>query len=335
MIRYNLDFLGLAEVRWDNSGEHQLQSGFKLLYSGVQTQTQVHTHGVGLLLSQLAQRSLITWTPHGPRILEATFKTQQKKINLKVVVGYAPTNDATDDNKDDFYDQLETVMSKNKSSKDITMLIGDLNAKVGRDNEGIENIMGKEGLGSKNENGDRLIDFCVRQGIVIGGTIFPHKDIHKATWISPDGRTKNQIDHVCISKKFRRSLLDVRVMRGADADTDHYLVTAKLQLKLKKIQKPKQTRIKFDTKKLKNERIRQEFSLTLRNRFNILQEEAEDDQNEELNINESWNKIKQVFNNTSKEILGPNRHEAKPWISDVSLAVKCNQHELKISCKSH
>ncbi|GFR72233.1 craniofacial development protein 2 [Elysia marginata] len=58
----------------------------------------------------------------------------------------------------------------------------------------------------------------------------------QAAWISPDGKTENQIDHFGISKKFRRFLEDVRVMRGADTGTDHYLVglLAKLRLKLKR-----------------------------------------------------------------------------------------------------
>ena len=324
MLRYNLEILGLAEVRWDNSGEHKLLSGQKLLYSGVQTQDQVHTHGVGLLLSKAAQKSLISWTPHGHRLLEASFKTQNKKIKLKIIYGYAPTNDANDENKDHFYDQLENIILKNKSSKDITLFLGDLNAKVGKCNVGIEHIMGREGLGTKNDNGDRLIDFCTRQELVIGGTLFPHKDIHKATWVSPDERTKNQIDHICINKKFRNSLLDVKARRGADANTDHYLVTATLQLKLKAVQKPQQTRVKFDTKKLKNEQIRAEFTLTLRNRFLALQEE-----DGESNVNEDWDKIKNAIINTSSEILGPQKNEAKPWISEESLTLIEERRKIK------
>nr|KAG5688778.1 hypothetical protein BaRGS_030647 [Batillaria attramentaria] len=67
-----------------------------------------------------------------------------------------------------------------------------------------------------NENGERFADFCALNQLVIGGSIFPHKRIHKATWRSPDHVTENQIDHICISRKFRRSWRDVRVMRGAD-----------------------------------------------------------------------------------------------------------------------
>ena len=55
---------------------------------------------------------------------------------------------------------------------------------------------------------------------------FPHKDVHKLTWVSPGGRDKNQIDHIAINGKWKRSLQDVRARRGADIGSDHHLVTA-------------------------------------------------------------------------------------------------------------
>ncbi|EDO49884.1 predicted protein, partial [Nematostella vectensis] len=70
--------------------------------------------------------------------------------------------------------------------------------------------------------------------LVIGGSVFHHRRIHKATWVSPDLSTENQIDHLCIGKKFRRSLQNVRIKRGADVASDHHLLVARLKLKLKK-----------------------------------------------------------------------------------------------------
>ena len=58
--------------------------------------------------------------------------------------------------------------------------------------------------------------------------------LHKGTWVSPDHVTVNQIDHICINKKFRRSMLDLKARRGADIASDHHLVVAKVKLKLKK-----------------------------------------------------------------------------------------------------
>ena len=66
--------------------------------------------------------------------------------------------------------------------------------------------------------------------LVIGGSVFPHKRVHKATCVSPNYTVENQIEHFCISKKFRRTLLDVRVMRGEDASSDQHLLVGKLQL---------------------------------------------------------------------------------------------------------
>ena len=95
-----------------------------------------------------------------------------------------------------------------------------------------ELIMGKHGTGIQNENGELFIEPCTFNDLVIGGTLYPHKTIHKTTWVSPDGKTENQIDHITIGRKWRRSLHDVKVKRGADAASDHHLVVAVLKTKL-------------------------------------------------------------------------------------------------------
>jgi len=90
----------------------------------------------------------------------------------------------------------------------------------------------------------------------IGGSIFQHKRIHKNTWVSPDHVTENQIDFVCCSRKFRRSVLDSRLKRGADAASDHHLLT----LKLKKNENMKQViRVKYRVHLFK-EHIKANFS---------------------------------------------------------------------------
>ena len=63
----------------------------------------------------------------------------------------------------------------------------DLNAKVGQDNY----IMGVHGIGARKDSGERFVDFCSTNLLVIGGTIFQHKSCHKISWISPSERTSN------------------------------------------------------------------------------------------------------------------------------------------------
>ncbi|VDP44631.1 unnamed protein product [Schistosoma margrebowiei] len=152
---------------------------------------------------------------------------------MNVIRRYAPTNDYNEDFKDRLYDTLQSIIEM-CPTKDLTILMGDFNAKVGADNTGYEDIMGQHGLGERNESGERFANLCAFNKLVIGGTIFPHKSIHKITWTSPDHTTQNQIDHICINKTFRRTIEDVRTKRGADIASDHHLLVAKMKLKLKK-----------------------------------------------------------------------------------------------------
>ncbi|VDP51424.1 unnamed protein product, partial [Schistosoma margrebowiei] len=179
----------------DLSWTEKASYGEVLLYSGHEKDNAPHTQGVALMLSKVARNALVGWESHGSRIIKASFKTKKEGIKMNIIQCYAHTNDSNDDIKDQFYERLQSVIEK-CSRKDLTILKGDLNAKVGIDNTGYEDIMGRHGLGERNENGERFANLCAFNKLVIGGTIFPHKRIHKATWISPDHTTANQIDHI-------------------------------------------------------------------------------------------------------------------------------------------
>jgi hypothetical protein len=72
-----------------------------------------------------------------------------------------------------------------------------------------------------NDNGVRVVNFATSKNLVVKSTMFPHRNIHKYTWTSPDGKTHNQIDHVLIDRRWHSSILDVRSFREAKCDTDH------------------------------------------------------------------------------------------------------------------
>ena len=63
----------------------------------------------------------------------------------------------------------------------MTILMGDFNAKIGSDNNRYEEVMGRQGLGKMSENGEMLADVCAFNNMIIGGSVFPHRRIHKAT----------------------------------------------------------------------------------------------------------------------------------------------------------
>ena len=109
-------------------------------------------------------------------------------------------------------------------------MMGDFNVKIGMDYTGYDDFMRTHALGQMNENRERFADLCALNQLVIGGSIFPHKRIHKATWISPNHVKENQIDPLCVSRKFRRSWQDVRVLRGAGVSSDHHLPMTTVRL---------------------------------------------------------------------------------------------------------
>ena len=177
MKQYNICLLGLSETRWLQAGQLRLASGETLLCSGHSEEGAPHTEGVGLMLTPEAQRALNGWEPVSSRIITSKVATKKKNIRLNVIQCYAPTNDTEDEKKEDFYQHLQTVLDR-VGKKDMTILMGDFNAKIGSNNTGYEEVMGKQGLGEMNENGEKFADLCSLNQLVIGGSIFPHKRTH-------------------------------------------------------------------------------------------------------------------------------------------------------------
>jgi len=126
------------------------------------------------------------------------------------------------------------------------ILLGNFNTKVEK-----ENIFKPTfGVGSlhqdSNDNGVRTVNFATSKNLFVNSTMFPHRNIHKYTWTSADGKTHNQIDHILIDRRWHSSIRNVRSCRGADCDTDHYLVVAKFR---ESLTVSKQAAQKFDVER--------------------------------------------------------------------------------------
>jgi hypothetical protein len=100
------------------------------------------------------------------------------------------------------------------AQKKTKIIIGDMNAKVGKE-DAYRPVIGKYSLHNKsNDNSMRLINFASSRNMVIGGTMFNHRDIHKRTWKSPNRNVFNQIDHVLLDARHCSDLMDDRSYRG-------------------------------------------------------------------------------------------------------------------------
>ena len=229
--------------------------GATVLYSGGTT----HSNGV----SQEIAKSLLEWQPVSDRIL--TVNRHYTKVCIVQV--YAPTNAASENEIEDFYNILEATLAT-LPHHNMKLVIGDFNAHIGPEKEDWE-IIGKEGVGTRFGNGENLLNFCRSNDMKIGGTLFSHKNIHKWTWQSLNRAVRNQIDHICITKHWASSLRDIRLYRGADIGSDHYLLIADLRLKLKKLVHQCSRRI-LDMDTFGSEEMKEQFELKLQNSFSAL-----------------------------------------------------------------
>ena len=180
--RYNIEILGISEVRWSTSRISTLSSGHTIVYPGNPSKDDVHDKGVGFMLTKKATRALLEWNPVSSRIILARFDTKFQKTTIIQV--YAPTNNADEDEKQEFYNSLQATVNI-VPKRNIFLIMGDLNAKVGSERLGRESEMGPYGIGTRNENGELFADFCAMNSLVIGRSCFPHKTSHKTTWVSP------------------------------------------------------------------------------------------------------------------------------------------------------
>ncbi|XP_055623636.1 uncharacterized protein LOC129767047 [Toxorhynchites rutilus septentrionalis] len=169
--------------------------------------------------------------------------------------------------------------------------------------------MGRHGLREMSETGKLFTEFCGNNNMVIGGSLFPHRLAHKVTWVSRDGRTENQIDHICIPRKWRRSLLDVRNKRSADIASDHHLVIAEIRLRVTRVQRREEkVGCRYDVCRLENPDVKRAFVEQLVSRASELPVCG--------SVEELWSSIKNAFITTSEETLGEVRSTRREWISD-------------------
>ena len=125
-----------------------------------------------------------------------------------IIQVYAPTTAADDEEIEQLYEELDNIIKTHKKCRGMLLVIGDYNAKIG---EGRENkTVGPHWLGTRNERGNRLIEFAIKNKVFITNTWFEQKRSARHTWTSPDDNTKHQIDKLA-SKKYRNTILNSKV----------------------------------------------------------------------------------------------------------------------------
>jgi len=155
LSRYKWDIIRLGKVRWTGFGETMTEEGNKIWYSG---QEKHHQHGVAFIVRKEVVRCFISCTPASSRII--SIQVSAKPKNITIIQIYAPSSDHADEEVEEFYEDLEETIMK-IPKKDIIIIQGDFNAKVGPDSYNQwAGTVGEFGTGETNDRGLRLLEFA-------------------------------------------------------------------------------------------------------------------------------------------------------------------------------
>ncbi|CAF2189429.1 unnamed protein product [Rotaria magnacalcarata] len=185
--------------------------------------------------------------------------------------------------------------------------MGDWNAKVG--SKPITGITGNFGLGDRNEAGDRLLEFCHNNYLFITNTCFQQPKRRLYTWTSPNGQYKNQIDYILCSQRWRSSIQLAKTRPGADCGSDHELLIAKFQIKLKTTSKTARlARYNLSS-------IPRKYAVEVKNSFDGL--DLIDRESEEL-----WSKVRDIIKDeANKNIPNTKTPRRAKWLMADALKV--------------
>lgn len=282
-----------------------------------------HERGVGMLVEKETAKSVIECEPVSDRIIAIRLKGKPR--NMTIIQIYAPTSDSEDEEIERFYQDLEQTI-KEKAKKDILVIQGDWNAKIGyKESTGWEGTIGDFGVGTRNERGILLLEFAKRYHLVVANTLHNHKLSRRITWHSPDGVTHNQIDYILVDRRFQTGINrpKTRTLNKTDIGSDHDPVMMTFRMRLSKEKKVSQRRTKFDLEKLKDREVAEKYRSELAGRFAPLL----------LLTNEEPQQLCDQFTditfNTANEILGKAKPIKRSWITPEILQ-KCEERrELK------
>lgn len=226
----NYDVLGLAEVRRIGNKIEEYDEHI-FCYVG----ETIGLHGVGFLIKKKYKSNILNFTGISERVALLRMKFSEDPISLIQV--YAPTEQSSEEEIDKFYNDLQKT---HDLSDKTVMVLGDFNARIGEPEVHEQLIMGKYGYGKRNKRGEKLIQYANEYKLSIINTYFKKSSNRRWTWISPDSKTKNEIDFILSNQP--NNITNFEVLSKVKFPSDHRLLRVSI-----KISKPKKSRKAFKT----------------------------------------------------------------------------------------
>ena len=177
--RVNVDILGISKLKWTGMGEFNSDDHY-IYYCRKES---LGRNGVAIMVNKRVQNAIFGCNLKNDRMISV--RLHGKSFNITVIQVYAPTSNAKETEVEQFYEDLQDLLEQ-IPKRDVLFIIGDWNAKVG--SQETPGVTDKFGLGPQNEAGQRLIESCQENTLVITNTFFQQRKRRLYTWTSPDGQ---------------------------------------------------------------------------------------------------------------------------------------------------
>ena len=300
LSRRGIDIAALQETRLAGAGTVK-EAHYTFFWFG-KAPEEPRIYGTGFAVSNRMINS--TQTPYALSDRISMMKLQTRQGNIRVINAYAPTLAASSDDKDSFYNQLEGAI-REASRSERTILLGDMNARIGADHPSWPECIGKFGVGKINENGQRLLELCSRNNLCVTNTLFPGKPHRKMSWCHPLSKTWHQLDFVIVSQKHRSEVLNTRTYHSADCDTDHSLVVSSMRLHPRPYHRQLRKSKKIDVSKAKLPELQEQYCVKLEEKLGDM-ERAHDPET-------YWNTLKTTIHQTALDTFGLRKRQNPDW----------------------
>ena len=310
--KLDLDVVALSETRLLEEGQRREQD-YTFFWKGYDA-GRPHLHGVGFAIKNKLLPSLAE-LPVGinERLMTLRVPLDRNK-HATIISAYAPTLDAEHEVKEAFYSRLDTTLSA-IPREDKIILLGDFNARVGRDANIWNGTIGREGIGNVNTNGTMLLSKCAEHDLIITNTLFQQKDKLKVSWQHPRSKHWHLLDYIIIRTKDRKDAILTRARIGTeDCWTDHRLVCCTLKVKINRRRVVKnELRTRYNLAALKQDQGKLNFQRQLLQHL-----PAE----HHMGINEDWTNLKRAIVQACDESLGNKKHQRSDWFDDNNIEVQ-------------
>lgn len=173
--------------------------------------------GVGFLIKKIHKNNIEEFVGISDRIAILNIRFSGYKKMWSIIQVYAPTEQANAEELDFFYTGLSDCLAK--YSNNYVIIMGDLNAQIGSRKSGEELVIGKYGHGKRSPHGQKLVDFLLEHNLTILNTVFKQKYNKKWTWISPEGKYKNEIDYMITN--YLKPFTNTKVIQNLNFNTNH------------------------------------------------------------------------------------------------------------------